>query len=349
MSNTNQNLSSVDQDSNSQHQENSISSVSQQNDIQQRSTPNNRNPPIRRRQSPWEIIKSFLFRILMIYFVTRFFHRPTTVHTIENRTLPINPSISNNAYMSKNLYTTGDLFDIYIFINEEQIYRYDRMRKPIWILNHFKYGDWTSEGTHIKFIEFPISENVKNNGSIYLHVVVTKHGFSIDPNQRESHSPQYTFWKSKRLNKYRKKVYKKTKNLLTGNTQQNEEYQKKADDNVIELLSHWHSNMTINLLDDQSSWMKGSIPPPLDKYVNFDVYTGQYYPVLYLNDYWNLLADYYPINNTIDKLNLTITVAPIQLWKWQMFISQNTRQSWYGNLFGDEQNDEDQDTIKVYN
>ncbi|CAF4515773.1 unnamed protein product [Rotaria sp. Silwood1] len=346
MSNTNQNLSSVDQDSNSQHQENSISSVSQQNDIQQRSTPNNRNPPIRRRQSPWEIIKSFLFRILMIYFVTRFFHRPTTVHTIENRTLPINPSISNNAYMSKNLYTTGDLFDIYIFINEEQIYRYDRMRKPIWILNHFKYGDWTSEGTHIKFIEFPISENVKNNGSIYLHVVVTKHGFSIDPNQRESHSPQYTFWKSKRLNKYRKKVYKKTKNLLTGNTQQNEEYQKKADDNVIELLSHWHSNMTINLLDDQSSWMKGSIPPPLDKYVNFDVYTGQYYPVLYLNDYWNLLADYYPINNTIDKLNLTITVAPIQLWKWQMFISQNTRQSWYGNLFGDEQNDEDQDTIK---
>ncbi|CAF5125035.1 unnamed protein product, partial [Rotaria sp. Silwood1] len=100
MSDTNQNLSSVDQDSNSQHQENSISSVSQQNDIQQRSTPNNRNPPIQRRQSPWEIIKSFLFRILMIYFVTRFFHRPTTVHTIENRTLPINPSISNNAYMS---------------------------------------------------------------------------------------------------------------------------------------------------------------------------------------------------------------------------------------------------------
>ncbi|CAF5195779.1 unnamed protein product, partial [Rotaria magnacalcarata] len=131
-----------------------------------------------------------------------------------------------------------------------------------------------------------------------------------------------------------------------GSTEKDEEYQKKADDNIVELLSHWHSNMTINLLEDQSSWMKGSIPPPLDKHVDFDAYTGKYYPVLYLNDYWNLLSDYYPINDTIDKLNLTITVAPIQLWKWQMYVSQNLRQSWYGNLLGDEPNDEDQDTMK---
>jgi hypothetical protein len=32
------------------------------------------------------------------------------------------------------------------------------MKKPIWKLNNLKYGDWTSEGTQIKFIEFPISE-----------------------------------------------------------------------------------------------------------------------------------------------------------------------------------------------
>jgi hypothetical protein len=47
------------------------------------------------------------------------------------------------------------------------------------------------------------------------------------------------------------------------------------------------------------------------------------------------------------KLNLTITVAPVQLWKWQMYISQNLRQSWYGNMLGSEENEEDQDTMKV--
>ena len=30
-----------------------------------------------------------------------------------------------------------------------------------------------------------------------------------------------------------------------------------------------------------------------------------------------------------------------------MYISQNLRQSWYGNLLGDEENDEDQDALKV--
>ena len=39
---------------------------------------------------------------------------------------------------------------------------------------------------------------MKNNGSVYFHVVVTKHGYSIDPNERESHSAQYVFSKTKR-------------------------------------------------------------------------------------------------------------------------------------------------------
>ncbi|CAF3245984.1 unnamed protein product [Rotaria socialis] len=346
MSSINEDQSTIDGNSSSQHQEGLISSVTQANDIQQRLTPNTIVPPIRQSYSPWSIVKSFAFRVLMIYLVTQFFRRPANVNPTETRTVPIDSSLLTTTYIPGSLYTTGDLLDMYIFISEEKLYRYDPMRKPLWTLSDFKYGDWSSHGTRTKFVEFPISENIKNNGSLYLHVVVSKHRYSIDPSEREPDSPQYTFWKSKRLNKYKKKVYRKTKNLLTGSTEKDEEYQKKADDNIVEILSHWHSNMTINLLEDQSSWMKGSIPPPLDKYVDFDAYTGKYYPVLYLNDYWNLLSDYYPLNDTIDKLNLTITVAPIQLWKWQMYVSQNLRQSWYGNLLGDEPNDEDQDTMK---
>jgi hypothetical protein len=53
------------------------------------------------------------------------------------------------------------------------------------------------------------------------------------------------------------------------------------------------------------------------------------------------------LNIFSSTLNLTVTVAPIQLWKWQMYISQNLRQSWYGNLLGEEENDGDQDAMKV--
>ncbi len=47
---------------------------------------------------------------------------------------------------------------MYIFISEEQVYKYNPTRKPVWKLDYLKYGDRTSKGTHIKFIEFPISE-----------------------------------------------------------------------------------------------------------------------------------------------------------------------------------------------
>ncbi|CAF0777427.1 unnamed protein product [Rotaria sordida] len=100
MSNTNQNQSEIDENSNLQQQENLI--------FQQRTISNNLNPRIRQRQS------FVLFRILMIYFITSFFRRPTTVHSIVNRRLSINnPSISNTVSMRENLYTTSDSLNIY--------------------------------------------------------------------------------------------------------------------------------------------------------------------------------------------------------------------------------------------
>ena len=32
--------------------------------------------------------------------------------------------------------------------------------------------------------------------------------------------------------------------------------------------------------------------------VEFDPETGGYYPILYLNNYWNLAKDYQPLNDT---------------------------------------------------
>ena len=52
---------------------------------------------------------------------------------------------------------------------------------------------------------------------------------------------------------------------MTGETDKNEEYQIKAKENVIEILSHWHPNLTINLVDDHTPWVKNSVPPPLNE------------------------------------------------------------------------------------
>ena len=80
--------------------------------------------------------------------------------------------------------------------------------------------------------------------------------------------------------------------------------------------------------------------------VEFDKVSGKYYPIVYLNDYWNLHSDFEPINSTVSSLNLTLSFSHLQLWKWQLYISQSVRNQWYGSMFQEDSNDDDQDTIK---
>lgn len=63
----------------------------------------------------------------------------------------------------------------------------------------------------------------------------------------------------RQLNKFKKKYYKKTQNLLTGKTKQSEEERQKAEVMSYEVLNHWHPNLTINLVVDQTAWQKGKI------------------------------------------------------------------------------------------
>jgi len=55
-----------------------------------------------------------------------------------------------------------------------------------------------------------------------------------------------------------------------------------------------------------------------------------------------------PINGTVPVTNLTVTYAPLSLFKWQLYASQQQRGKWSQMLGGDmmEDNDDDQDTIK---
>lgn len=78
-------------------------------------------------------------------------------------------------------------------------------------------------------------------------------------------------------------------------------FQAPTDNSTVEVLSHWHPNMTINLIDDHTPWVKGSVPAPLDEYIDFldkGPAKGKYNPILFFNEYWNLNSEYMPINHS---------------------------------------------------
>ena len=39
----------------------------------------------------------------------------------------------------------------------------------------------------------------------------------------------------------------------------------KAETVKEEILSHWHPNLTINIVFDYTAWTKGAIPSPIDQ------------------------------------------------------------------------------------
>lgn len=82
--------------------------------------------------------------------------------------------------------------------------------------------------------------------------------------------------------------------------------------------------------------------------MRFDPVTNTYYPIIFFNTYWNLGTEYEIVNDTVPALNMTITYAPLSLFKWQLYASQQMRGKWSQILGGDmfEDKDDDQDAIK---
>lgn len=294
--------------------------------------------------SLWSIVKGIILRAVIIYFITSFFRRPST-----NTTAPTTPGIQPKP--SLNLFPNGTIMDLYVYLEED--------KKPsfnddslIWFQPNIIYGDWyggpNGDGTYTLETEITATESMQRNSSIWLHTCITKHGRSPNPQMKKKYSRRDAVCKSKRLNRYKKLRYQKTHNLLTGETSATPEEIKKAEESPLEIVSHWHPNMTINIIDDHTSWTQGHVPPPLDEFVEFEPISGDYYPILYSNDYWNLMRDYTPINETVKTLPLHLTFQPLSLFRWQLYTAQAMRSRWT-SVFGQdlmEESEDDQDYVK---
>jgi len=206
-----------------------------------------------------------------------------------------------------------------------------------------------SDGSRIKSLTFDTPAALLRNQSYYLHAFFVKSGSSHIPRD-ENYAGNEVVHSLFRLNKYKKKHYKLTQNLITGKTEQSEEDQQKAAKIKYEVLNFWHPNITVNLVNDYTAWTKGQVPSPLDQYVKFHAESNKYYPIVFMNDYWNLGSEYQPINDTVKNLTLTITYAPLSLFKWQLYASQKNQAKWSqmlgSDVAGQDDADEDHDTIK---
>lgn len=300
-------------------------------------------------ESFFAITKSLILRALVIYFISSFFRRPAPDAAV-NQT-----GAAKSKITAWNLFDNGTMFDLHVYVSEDpQMVDFNDPSALVWLQEDLMYGDWyggrNGDGIFTVSTQIKASERLMNNGSLYLHTYVTRAGKSPNPAAGDDYAGKYMGYASAMLSKYKKIKRVKTHNLLAG---EKEKFEKELENALAEdkIMAHWHPNLTINLVTDQTNWVKGSIPPPLDEYIKFLPGGQTYLPIVFYNDYWNMLRDYQPINDTTPVLELNLSYQPLSLFKWQLYAAQTMRNKWTNNIFGEAltggaESDEDQDSLK---
>lgn len=147
-------------------------------------------PQPTRMQSFLGVAKSLIFRGLIIYAVSAFFRAPKP-QTAQN-------SIQTGAAVqARNIFSDGTPLTLYVYLSESEILENFHHSNLFWIKENIIYGDWTGgpnkDGTFDVEKDVVITDNLKNNGSLFMHVYVTRLGNSPDPKAKNYNADQMSY------------------------------------------------------------------------------------------------------------------------------------------------------------
>lgn len=224
-------------------------------------------------------------------------------------------------------------------------------------LNEFNI-DSDYESLHLKFINTTINEinsqnhfeieltnNLKNNGSLYLHAFISKHDEDL-----------YGY-KRFQLNTYLPKKKEVKLHKLIGNDDEIEEIQEEEEEinEPVPIISYWHPNVTIYLSNPPGIIDTRQLPTslydvfPLEPTNKRDDSTGliaQYFPLIYQNKFWQLKDHMTEINSTLDKIELNLNIENSAYWKVQTLIIFSDGMNQQEQQFGPMTDGSEFDTLK---
>ncbi|CAG8490458.1 2965_t:CDS:10 [Paraglomus occultum] len=229
------------------------------------------------------------------------------------------------------LWPSDSSMDLRVYISEdEEFMNFNDPKFLVWHVSHIRLGDWDNEKETA--LELQTSANVRRNGTLYAHVYLTLNRASPNPLD-PGFQPDMRVYQRKLLTRYypkRKEV--KTRKLLSGG--ESEEAEEKdvddteSSDKDTPIISHWHQNLTINIVSDSTIIPYASIPSHISSLIPLESTgmtdpsgrTGYYLPVVLVNDFWLLREQMMPINETVKTLPLNIKYYPISFFKFQLYI-----------------------------
>ncbi|KAJ8606265.1 hypothetical protein MRB53_041087 [Persea americana] len=177
---------------------------------------------------------------------------------------------------------------------------------------------------------FPVPTEVQNNGTLWAHIYVAQSGSSLDPTASQYDSAKaYHFIRPVTQHLPKKKV-RKVRNLLSGlnETEAAEEDEEPA---AKVIASYYHPNFTMSLVPDYGVQSYVQMHPATRDWMQLEAtgardasgQNGWYYPVLYLNTFWQLRNHMTELNDTVKELPINIHLNHLANWKFGLLASMD--------------------------
>ena len=190
----------------------------------------------------------------------------------------------------------------------------------------FIFGDW-KENRQID-TSFKVPKEVQNNGTLWAHFFVALHGHQLDPVAEDYNvAKAYHFFHPLNQVIPKKKVAKTRKLVGSSDTELDEE--EKAEVSGPTWSSYYHPNFTMSFIPDSGSLKYVNIHPAIRQYVHLESsgardasgQNGWYYPILFVNTFWQLRDHMTELNSTVKELPLHINLNNLANWKFSLYSS----------------------------
>ncbi len=232
------------------------------------------------------------------------------------------------------MWPTNTTVDVSMYISPSiAMPPFNKMSADSLILHETNFGLEKSkkDGREIH-TSFSVPKPVQDNGTLWAHVFVGQHGAVLDPASAQYDSKK-AYRMTRPLTQYlAKRKVRKTRNLLEAQNE-SEIQEEIVEETGPQIASYYHPNFTLAFIPDAGGIQWNSLPPAVKQYYIPDVdnsrdetgKNGFFYPVLFLNTFWQLKTHMYELNSThpIERLDMNVQLSTLANWQFNILATMD--------------------------
>jgi hypothetical protein len=290
----------------------------------------------------WSIGKNVLLFFAMQYAIKSFFGGGGQPKTAPEKVTPVDgasqPEGFNYSLVPLNVYPmwpSNASVDVNMYISDSVVMpSFNAMPAGSLIIQERGFElDKSKKDYREIHSSFSVPRNVQDNGTLWAHIFVAQSGAELDPSKPD-YDTATAYRMLRPLTSYlAKKKVRKTRNLLETQNETEAEEEVEEDKSGPTLASYYHPNFTLSFIPDAGVGAWGGMHPAVRQFYVLDPTgardasgkNGFYYPVCYINTFWQLRSHMTELNSSqpMESLDMNVGLSTLSNWQFSVMASMD--------------------------